>query len=369
MSSKKRKRPVSTDSSVEHTSLKDTVLKQSLRKALPQISEDEIGWLLSTREAHAFITEPNPNKSELNNLIEQLISFHHVAQERHTNLLECVKERLVELESDPSQDVWVPRNVSIAIPPNVLLPPNLGMELGVTTKPSPDGLLVKGFVKNPTGLSGPAETSAVIEVGDIIISFRPGTGSGSNAVRTAMNMFVNLSVLQMFAANVTSGTALSALPVPAEVELNILRLDEKSVQARQTTKNHALSPERISFVSSSPLVTSYSRATHPKRGDDTLWLLNRDSVVNTIVAPLERQKELDALFNKKNIALHGDRGVLNPLWTSSLPKMYDLFTIPELVQKYVNFGEVGRGRNRTSLKTSKQVVNVVTAELKKSGLC
>ena len=147
-----------------------------------------------------------------------------------------------------------------------------------------------------------------------------------------------------------------------------MRLDEASVLARQTTRNRALSPARLSFVSASPLLVSYARATHPKRGDNTLWLLNRTSVINTIVAPLERQNELAALFAKKKVALLGDQGVLNKVWTSPLPKMYDLFTVPELVQKFIDGGEVGRGRNKTSLKTSKQVVNVVVIELKKGGL-
>jgi hypothetical protein len=42
--------------------------------------------------------------------------------------------------------------------------------------------------------------------------------------------------------------------------------------------------------------------------------------------------------------------------------------VPELVNKYIRDGEVGRGRNKTSLKTASQVVNVVVAELKKAGL-
>jgi len=60
--------------------------------------------------------------------------------------------------------------------------------------------------------------------------------------------------------------------------------------------------------------------------------------------------------------------VLTPSWTASLVKMYELFTVAELVQKYIDHGEVGRGRNKTSLKTSKQVVNVVVTALKKGGL-
>ena len=52
---------------------------------------------------------------------------------------------------------------------------------------------------------------------------------------------------------------------------------------------------------------------------------------------------------------------------SGAGKMYDLFTPDELLQKFIAAGEVGRGRNKTSLKTAKQVYNVVYTELKKTG--
>ena len=75
------------------------------------------------------------------------------------------------------------------------------------------------------------------------------------------------------------------------------------------------------------------------------------------------------MFATKNVALTGAQGVLTETWTAPLPKMYDLFTVTELVQKYIDRGEVGRGRNKTSLKTAKQVVNVIMVELRKGGLC
>jgi len=403
MPTKKRKRATPAPLSAQQLAFKDNVVAAVLKGKLPQeVDDDTIEWLLGTREAHAFILRLDPNNSELQNLIQLLISFYTSAQERRKDLFEGVKQRMIELETQTGhQDMWVPLNIIVGVPQDQLLPPDLGMKLAVAPQSSPNGLVVQGFVNNPIGQHGPVESANNVCVGDIITRFRPGTGIGSSAVRASINMFVNLSVLRMFApmggagggggggstgnssssssssssntdntdsSSQTTLPVLPVLPAPSSVTLSIVRLDEASVVARQTTRNRALSPARLSFVSASPLLVSYARATHPKRGDNTLWLLNRTSVINAIVAPLERQNELAALFAKKKVALLGDQGVLNKVWTSPLPKMYDLFTVPELVQKFIDGGEVGRGRNKTSLKTSKQVVNVVVIELKKGGL-
>ena len=60
-----------------------------------------------------------------------------------------------------------------------------------------------------------------------------------------------------------------------------------------------------------------------------------------MLAPLERREELATLFANKKVALIGSQGVLTPSWTASLDKMYDLFYVYELVQKYIDHGEVG----------------------------
>jgi hypothetical protein len=369
---KKRKRTASSPRwTAEHDTLK-SLITQHLTLKLPNTNADDQEWLLATREAHAFILRLDKDETKLNNLIDVLVSFHTIASQRHSDILKCVKQRMIELETRSHKDTWVKVDVVVPVPPNQLLPPNFGLQLDASASPLPDGLVVSGYTKDPFGQSGPGELSGRLRMGDIITAFRPGAGNGSVAVRAALNMFVNLSVLRMLAPTSVNGgggsVALAKLPSLDSVTLSLKRLDDKSMQMKQTATSRALSPERLFFVSSSPLLISYARATHPKRGDDTLWLLNRDSVANIIVAPLERREELATLFANKKVALIGSQGVLTPSWTASLDKMYDLFYVYELVQKYIDHGEVGRGRNKTSLKTSKQVVNVVVAALKKGGL-
>ena len=45
-------------------------------------------------------------------------------------------------------------------------------------------------------------------------------------------------------------------------------------------------------------------------------------------------------------------------------KMYNLYTIPQLLDKFARDGEVGRGRNKTAVNTAKQVARAVATELK-----
>jgi hypothetical protein len=379
----KRKRQTSSPRwNSTHDEFKTRVVADSLKNVLPDVSADDHDWLLSTREVYSFVLHLDDNEMLVKKLLETLKTFYVAAKERHADLLACVKRRMIELEIQKQQETWTKMNVVISVTPNQLLPPNFGLVLVPSTSPAPDGLVVIGYAKDPFGQSGPGEKSGVLRMGDIVTAFRPGTGSGRGAVRAALNMFVNLSVLRTMQAlapggcsgsgsggsSGSGGTALTSLPTPSSVTLTLMRLDDASAQARETAKSRALSPERVSFVSSSTLLTSYARATHPKRGEETLWLLNRDSVANILVAPLERREELAVLFAKKKVALTGAQGVLTPSWTASLVKMYELFTVAELVQKYIDHGEVGRGRNKTSLKTSKQVVNVVVTALKKGGL-
>jgi hypothetical protein len=42
-----------------------------------------------------------------------------------------------------------------------------------------------------------------------------------------------------------------------------------------------------------------------------------------------------------------------------------MFTIPALLQKFRADGEIGRGRNKTSLNNAKQVVRAVATEMTK----
>jgi len=363
---KKRKRQAAQAAwTPEHETFKSIVVCESLKRALPDASENDLDWLLGTREAHSFVLKMNQDEAILTTLITTLQSFYQTAQGRHADILSVVNRRMVELETQKCSFTWLTLNIDIPVPPKHLLPPNFGMKLQNSSSPSPDGLIVTEFVQPALNQISPAEQSNAIHLGDIITMFRPDGSNqvtaGHVAVRNNINMFVNLSVLRMFGA--------PSLPAPSSVKVRVRRLDDASMQAKIIAEAAALTPERVAFISSSPLLTSYARATHPKRGEDTLWLLNRDSVANIIVAPLERHNELESLFATKNVALTGAQGVLTETWTAPLPKMYDLFTVTELVQKYIDRGEVGRGRNKTSLKTAKQVVNVIMVELRKGGLC
>lgn len=45
-------------------------------------------------------------------------------------------------------------------------------------------------------------------------------------------------------------------------------------------------------------------------------------------------------------------------------KMYNMYTISQLLDKFAKDGEVGRGRNKTAVNTAKQVARAVATELK-----
>lgn len=181
-------------------------------------------------------------------------------------------------------------------------------------------------------------------------------------------MFVNLSVLRHM--NKSSGLKVPLPSIGENLSLKVARFAPAPSEQVKEAEQRALRPDRLNFAMSSPLIEQYARALHPPKGADTeLWLLDKTSVANTILAPLERKEELTVLFAKKGITMDGPEGILNTQWTGKIPKLYDgLMSVTELVNKYIDQGEVGRGRNKTSLKTEKQVVNIVVAALKKGGL-
>ena len=399
-SKKKRKTENSSGSPrwcPEHSELKTQVeeeLRKELKKAMqlkpsdvdPPKFESDIQWLMSTREAFSFCLKLNRNSEAIQDICKKLAEFWKDSQSRRDDLRKCVCARMYELGRDAFKDklTWVPSKVKVKIPPGSFLMPNIGMKFGPSEAPStPNGLHVSGFCPDMMGQPGPIEATGSIRVGDVITEFSPGSGSGKSAVQAAINMFVNMSVLRLMNAGgmMMMMPGLMAMPPAVEtVTLCVHRLDNASKAKVENIRSNALAPERVEKVLESKLVDQYARATHAPKGEDALWLLNKASVINTILAPLERKEELRSLFRKKNVALEGtadieasssssvEAAVLNPAWTASRPKMYDLFTVSELVNKFIQDGEVGRGRNKTSLKTASQIVNVVVAELKKAGL-
>eukprot|EP00946_MAST-07B_sp_MAST-7B-sp1_P003756 g3756.t1 len=382
-----------------HTTFKahlEAALRESLRAALkcspsapaPPNFDSDVAWLLSTREAFSFCLKLDRSDGAMKAICEKLFSFLQEAKQRRSDLEKGVRVRMVELEREAFSDKklrWEATEITVRVPPGSFLSPNMGMKFGRPMVPStPDGLYVSGFAPDMMGQPGPIERAGSVCVGDVITKFTPGNGSGKAAVQAAINMFVNMSVLRLMNAGgmMMAMPGMMAMPPAAEsVTLVVHRLDAASQAKVDAMRARALAPGRMSMALESPLVDSYARATHATRGEDALWLLNKASVINTILAPLERKEELRVLFKKKRVRLGGECGdqnedaveddsntVLNPAWTANRPKMYDLFSVPELVNKFIRDGEVGRGRNKTSLKTASQVVNVVMAELKKAGL-
>merc|ERR1711988_910375 len=95
------------------------------------------------------------------------------------------------------------------------------------------------------------------------------------------------------------------------------------------------------------------------------WLLNQNSVISEIFAPFERLEVLEQLFLKHKLTLKGPNGLLEKQFDeTNVKQMYDMYTISSILKKYMDAGEVGRGRNKTSLKTAKQVVTAVVTHMK-----
>ena len=352
-------------------------------------SDAEIEWLMNTRTGIAYTMKMLNDAESAEPVFAKLREFWAESRMRRVSLVTGIRRRMIEVERETLNERWRSFEVEVPITPGSFLPPDLGMVLQDTTvtrsasamPDRPDGLQVVGFVLDMMGMPGPVEAAARyqrhpmkrIEVGDVITLFRPGPYvTGAKAVRNALNMFVNISVLRLLAPSPrTVALAQNSMIPPAApaLQLKIYRLEKASSHLLAGARERALLPARTAYALGSPLIDQYARATHPEKGaDDTLWLFNKFSVISTILVPLERMEEMRALFAQKKIKLDGPEGALSPTWTAHLPKMYDMYTVSELLHKFISFGEVGRGRNKTSLKTTKQVVFVVAQYLKKNGL-
>ena len=76
---------------------------------------------------------------------------------------------------------------------------------------------------------------------------------------------------------------------------------------------------------------------------------------------------MEQLFLKHKLTLKGPNGLLEKQFDeTNVKQMYDMYTISSILKKYMDAGEVGRGRNKTSLKTAKQVVTAVVTHMKAS---
>ena len=146
----------------------------------------------------------------------------------------------------------------------------------------------------------------------------------------------------------------------------MMRFQPASKELVSKAQQVALEPKRLGLLLSSPFILQYSQAIQPRKGEElTYWLLNQNAVISEIFAPFDRKQVLEELFSKHKLTLEGPHGLLQKKFDeNNVKQMYDMYTIASILKKFMDAGEVGRGRNKTSLKTAKQVVTAVVTHMK-----
>ena len=311
--------------------------------------------------------------------VNTLLSFSRKANERYLNISQAIKQRLIQTERQKLDEKWIEYDVVVVVPPGT----RLGIGAVLVPMMSPPGLLVKKFLNmsnvspregrligdgnvattTTATTSCPLENSKVISSneksvkkvmpGDIIVAINDNRIS-QNTIPMALMTLTMVSQMSMMNKAVQKMSFRLSRFCPASKEL-ILKAQEI-----------ALEPNRLNTFLKSPYILQYSQATQPRKGEEVAyWLLNQNSVISEIFAPFERKDVLEQLFSKHKLTLNGSDGLLQKEFDeTNVKKMYDMYTISSILKKFMDAGEVGRGRNKTSLKTAKQVVTAVVSHMK-----
>jgi len=350
------------------------------------VKEENLNWLTNTNVGQQCIDKlmlskmPNDGAKLDVNAVNMLLSFSRNANERCLNISQAIKQRLIQTERQKLNEKWIEYDIVVVVPPGTRL--GIGAVL-VPMMISPPGLLVKKFLNTSNvsprderliggsdvitattaTTSGPLENSKVISSnersvkkvmpGDIIVAINNNRIS-QNTIPMALMTLTMVSQMSMMNKAAQKMTFRLSRFCPASKEL-ILKAQEI-----------ALEPNRLNTFLKSPYILQYSQATQPRKGEEVAyWLLNQNSVISEIFAPFERKDVLEQLFSKHKLTLNGSDGLLQKEFDeTNVKKMYDMYTISSILKKFMDAGEVGRGRNKTSLKTAKQVVTAVVSHMK-----
>jgi|UPI000490FB13 hypothetical protein len=338
---------------LEQRALEEERVVQQLKKQLEgKVSAESLDWLPRTATAQKYIK--NQALSETGDVlslqaIDKLVKGDKTVQQRTTEIKRAIKDRLILSERSKLGEKWVEYSINATVPGGSTF--GLGAEFSPMVHPT--GILIKKFVKIPGGEKGALEVTGKVAVGDVIVSINGAKVAAGN-IHTAMMTLSMIAQVALFSK------------MDQKLKLVLSRFERASPNDVATAIRCALEPSRLAQLESSPLIVAFARATQPLAGKELeYWLLNRSSVVSEIFAPYDRRQELENIFQKYGRSLEGENGLLRE--RPELPEMYDLYDISGLLQKYIDNGEVGRGRNKTSLKTAKQVCTAVISHLKKVG--
>lgn len=356
--SKKRKREEQRAAAVADAQNNTTQRLEMLRASLgSQCEPDVLEWLLQTPEAQTW-SRFRGDLSDLSTLTGKLLTFRTEAMTRKESLLATVRQRLIQQERQLLHEVWIQHRVTVQFPSKEAL------GLCVKLEPrsiEPQGAFVTGFTKNAAGEIGPLEKTSV-QVGDVITSVNGIGGSWQNVL-------MSLNAAHQIAQGKPTGTT-----VP--VQLAVKHFKSAPPEAVALAEARALEPTRLAKAYSSPLVDKYARATHTLNAE--IWLFNPSSVANEILLPIERVATLRALLQPHDLDIvelfDGQlrltsvtanqaeaarlTGVANGL------VLFGFLGVTQMLRKFVDDGEVGRGRNKTALNQAKQVVRVLLADFK-----
>ena len=358
------------------------------------VKEENIKWLIHTNVGQQCIDQlvsleiPGDDTNLDENAVRTLLNFNQKANERFSSITQAIKQRLVQAERQKLNERWIEYDVNVIVPPGSRL--GIGAMLGPMM--SPPGLLVKSFLNvnsvsprggggggprfatagnnaniNAANVVGPLESSKLlvssrvlkgiekVMPGDIIVAIN-NNRIAQNTIPMAMMTLTMVSQMSMMNNK------------PQMILLRLSRFKPASKELLLKAQETALEPNRLSTFLNSPFIMQYAQATQPRKGEEVAyWLLNQNSVISEIFAPFERLEVLEQLFLKHKLTLKGPNGLLEKQFDeTNVKQMYDMYTISSILKKYMDAGEVGRGRNKTSLKTAKQVVTAVVTHMKAS---
>ena len=373
----------------EQTAQKNRLLaEETLRKRLKlhgeeqkqngKILKDEnLTWLIHTTTGQQCVDKlvasgaPEDATKIDNETLSTLIVLNQKANERHDSITHAIKQRLIQRERQKLDEKWVEYDVAILVPPGSRL--GIGALLGPMM--SPPGLLVKRFLTPPQNMSqGRGNTiTADKSVGPLEGSTPTGNSRIKNVlpgdIIVAINnnqILQNTIPMALMTLTMISQMSMMNSKKAQSVHLKMMRFQPASKELVSKAQQVALEPKRLGLLLSSPFILQYSQAIQPRKGEElTYWLLNQNAVISEIFAPFDRKQLLEELFLKHKLTLEGPHGLLQKKFDeNNVKQMYDMYTIASILKKFMDAGEVGRGRNKTSLKTAKQVVTAVVTHMK-----